>query len=288
MTTWIQLALAGLLLLPAAQGVPWYREYEAGLQLIDEGRPREAREALEQALEARPTPGLRLPTEGIRYADYLPNLYLAIACQMSGQLEDARSYLAAAEEAGAAADSVAGSHLLEAYQILLEVPPEETPGPVAEPAVEEAGSGARSRSFLDFEPAEKTLSEAELETLKRKVLERCGLASDLSPVKAPWYFHYELAQELERQGDPQRALDALIEATRRRPQPRRGARMYGMWFTDYLPYLSIARTHAALGNWDCVADALRVAEKLGEVREGDREYDEFETLRAEVASRKRQ
>ena len=55
-----------------------------------------------------------------------------------------------------------------------------------------------------------------------------------------------------------------------------------MWFTDYLPYYWIARAHASLGNWECVADALRIAANLGEVSTGDREYDDFMSLRAEA------
>ncbi len=269
---------------PMADEVPWYRHYEAGLQSIDDGRPEEARQSLEKALAARQEPGLRLPTEGIRYVDYLPDLYLAIACQMSGDQDAALRYLAASEDAGAARDSVAGSHLLEAYQILLKVPAPSLPTKIDTPPAAGGEGSARPAgpSYLDYERASEKLSEEDLEKLKAIVLSRCGLYKDSETVKAPWYFHYELAQELERQGDSQRALDAYIEATRRRPRPRRGARMYGMWFTDYLPYYRIARAHAALGNWDCVSDALRVAESLGEVRSGDREFDDYVTLRGKA------
>ena len=89
---------------------------------------------------------------------------------------------------------------------------------------------------------------------------------------APWYFHYELGRDLYRRGDPQRALDALIEAATLRADPGHGARIYGMWFMDYLPYLEIARAHARLGNWDCAQNALEYSRQAKEVSERDKEF----------------
>jgi hypothetical protein len=58
--------------------------------------------------------------------------------------------------------------------------------------------------------------------------------------------------------------------------------MYGVWFTDYLPYLQIARLHVRLGNWACARDALRVSQELKEVTKKDREFHEFEELQQEA------
>ena len=68
----------------------------------------------------------------------------------------------------------------------------------------------------------------------------------------------------------------------RRPDPQRKARLYGMWFMDYLPYLQIARAHAQLGNRECALDALRLSEELGEVLPDDRDVRELEDLLADV------
>jgi len=94
-----------------------------------------------------------------------------------------------------------------------------------------------------------------------------------------------LAQALDSRGDPQRALEALLVATEHRPQSKRQARMYGMRFTDYVPYFWIAREHARLGNWECALDALRMSEQTGEVTERDPEFSEFRAL-VEDAKRK--
>jgi hypothetical protein len=87
-----------------------------------------------------------------------------------------------------------------------------------------------------------------------------------------------------KRGDPQRALDALVAATDRRSLPQRGARMYGMWFTDYHPYLEIAAAHVQLGNWSCAFDALSLSRQLGEVAGGDEELGRFIRLSDETAA----
>ena len=142
-------------------------------------------------------------------------------------------------------------------------------------------------TFKDFDRHPVTISEEELETLRGRVMSRCHVAPGTDPARAPWYFHYELGLELEKRGDPQRALDALIEATNRRPEPRRIARMYGMWFTDYRPYFEIAKMHFALGNRQCAADALRISAGSREVVEGDKNYFDFQELKAALDKKAR-
>jgi len=133
---------------------------------------------------------------------------------------------------------------------------------------------------LSFGPQQKptTLSEQDFEALRGRILSRCHVLPDADPARAPWYVHYELGLELEKRGDARRALDALIEATHRRPEPRRNARMYGMWFTEYKPYFEIAKMHFALGNRQCAADALRISAGEREVTEGDKAFGDFQEL----------
>jgi tetratricopeptide (TPR) repeat protein len=151
--------------------------------------------------------------------------------------------------------------------------------PAAVPAAQ------KPRSYRDFDPRPAVLAEADLDRLRSRVLSRCNLPPGTDLKKAPWYFHYELGLELSRRGDPQRALDAFLEAIQRRSEPHRQARMYGMWFTDYLPYLEIAKAHAALGNWQCAADAVRISLGTREVTEGDREFLELTELKSEIGAR---
>jgi hypothetical protein len=141
-------------------------------------------------------------------------------------------------------------------------------------------------TYRDFERRPATLSEADFERLKSAVMSRCHVPEGTELTTAPWYFHYEMGLELEKKGDPQRALDAFIAALDHRPEPQHGSRMYGMWFIDYLPYLEIAKAHAALGNWQCVADALRLSEQTGEVSLEDRNYQTVLDLRQEIEKSK--
>jgi hypothetical protein len=139
-------------------------------------------------------------------------------------------------------------------------------------------------TFKDFERQPTALSEREFQELKNRVASRCNVSPDTDPAKLPWYFHYELGLELAKKGDPQRAVDALIEAVDRRPEPKKNTRMYGMWFTDYLPYFEIAKAHAALGNWQCATDALRLSEGKREIQPQDQFFDELQELKTEAAA----
>lgn len=264
-----------LLLLVAAPTAAesWHEHYEHGLRELDAGRGAEARLALEAAVALNPEPGLRAHTEGPRYVDYMPYLYLAVASHMAGDLEAARDYLARSEEAGIADQTEEGRKLLEAYRVLLKVEPSD----VATIDVQES----KPPGYADYERKPVVLSEEEYREVQQRVLSRCGLDRGAKQ-KAPWYYYYELGLELAKQQDPQRALDALIEAVERRPDSRHAARMYGMWFIDYLPYFEIAKQHTILGNRECALDALRASEASSEVPPDDERHLDFVSLKAEL------
>jgi hypothetical protein len=267
-----------LILAVAPQGgdQPWHAHYERAVELVEAGDGAAAVAELEQALAARPDPALRQRTYGLRYVDYLPHLYLAIALHMEGNTERARQELAAAERAGVAAQSELGSQLLGAYRLLL--------GQAVDPAAEPPSAVEHDRPYRDYPPGPGVLSKAEFERLRGQILNRCGLPPSTEDGNAPWYFHYELGVTLVKRGDPQRALGALVSATDRRPVSQRNARMYGMWFTDYRPYLEIAQAHVELENWACAFDALSLSRELEEVTEEDEEYDRFMELTDETAA----
>lgn len=276
------MSLVLLFLLSAGTPVPeesWYTLYDKGVRLVERGRCAEAALVLERAAAARPEEGLRIPTDGLHYVDYLPHLYLAIAGHCAGDVGTARRHLEAARVSGVAARSEIGASLLEAYAILLR---DERPSAAAPEGTAHASGG---RSFKLFERRAPVLSEAEVERIRAEVMLRCGMQPSLAVSSTPWYFHYELGQEMSRRGDPQRALDAFLASLDQRPDPQRQARMYGMWFTDYLPFFSIAREHAKLGNWECVRDALDFSERSGEMTPLSAEYAEFRALVEEARQR---
>jgi len=136
----------------------------------------------------------------------------------------------------------------------------------------------QAENYRQFERSALTLPDSEVETIRNQVLRRCALTQNTAQSQLPWYFHYEFGLELLNQGDPQRALDALIVAANLREDSKRNSRMYGMWFTNYLPYYQIALAHTKLGNWRCAMDALRVSTKNSEFLPRDRGYEEFTDL----------
>ncbi len=123
-----------------------------------------------------------------------------------------------------------GRPLLDAQRVLLARRAAAAPRRDQRPALRVRPSlpGLRAQAGRPFGAARST-------TLRAEVLARCQLKPETRPQDAPWYFHYELGRDLYRRGDPQRALDALIEAATLRADPGHGARIYGMWFMDYLP-----------------------------------------------------
>lgn len=255
--------ILAVLLLAAtpAFAASWYDSYEKGVRLIAEGRGDAAKIALEEALAARAEEGLQIPARPQQYLDYLPHLYLAIANQMTGDVDRARKELALAEASGLAAKSEVGRPLLVAYQLLLRG---NTPG------------------YATYEQKKPLLSEAEFQTLRNDVLSKCDLPLDTPLKNAPWYANYELGLELERKGDYPRALTHFIDAVADRPNPQKHARMYGMWLIDYYPYFHIARSHVRLENWQCAKNALDISQRLGEVPNGTTEMNEMLSLQRET------
>jgi len=142
----------------------------------------------------------------------------------------------------------------------------------------------------DGEPAQDQAVDAarmELEIIRDRVLRRCGLTSRLARNKLPWYFHYEYGIELIRAGAAGYAVEPLQLTANLRSEPARNARMYGMWFVDYLPYYQISLAYSELGEWDNAWDAIRLSEAQEEIAAGDAEYDRFASLKRLVAENRR-
>ena len=121
----------------APPNLGWLEPYRTGVRLVEQGQGALARKSLETALGLRGAGGLRVPAGGVDYGDYLPHLYLAVACQMSGDPDAGRAYLVAAEQEGLAEKSEAGRPLLDAQRVLLRAefpkPQAKSDGPGAAP-----------------------------------------------------------------------------------------------------------------------------------------------------------
>lgn len=259
------LAIALFFALPASS---WVDHYEHGLRLIEQGQGQAARGELQAAFAARSSEGLQVPTRPNQYTDYLPHLYLAIASQMSGDVEEARRQLGLAETSGMAVRSENGRPLLIAYQLLLRG---DNTGRLARPA------------YAVYSEKPPVLSETDFARLREDVLTSCNVPVDARLESAPWYARYELALELEKKGDYPRALRELIDAVSNRPNPQRRARTYGMWLIDYYPYFHIAREHMRLENWACARNALEISQRLGEIPTDAPEINELLAMHQQAA-----
>lgn len=137
---------------------------------------------------------------------------------------------------------------------------------------------AQARDFRDYEPRPHTLNEEAVNRIRERVLRKCAIRSADLDENLPWYFNYEFGLELMDAGDYQRGLDALVLAANQRQESQRNKRMYGMWYTHYLPYFQIAQAHSKLGNWQCALDALRVSTEYAEFSPVNRDYAQFSDL----------
>lgn len=251
----------------------WVAHYRKGISLLAEHRPAQARSEFEAALALRPEEGLGVPIDGSLRVDYYPRAYLAVACLLSGDPTSARGHFDAVRRSGVAVQSVKGSLLLDQYRgLVAERHPQRLGGPDRSPEL------ARLAVTPEQRRKEPVLSEEQLRTIQRDVLGRCHLSVGQMVEGAPWYFHYELGLELSRRGDSVRALDSLLQAALLRPKPEIAARLYGIWFVDYRPYLQIALAHARLDNRECAREALDLSEKLGEFTGRRKELDELRAV----------
>jgi len=265
LTAAMLLTAASLTFAAEPSAASWYEQYEKGVRLIEQGRADDAREALTAAVAARAEEGLQVPTGPQQYIDYLPHLYLAIANQMAGSVEQARKELSLAETSGMASRSEVGRPLLVAYQLLLR-----------------GDGGGKYPRYAVYEKKTPTLSESEFSLLRNDILMKCDLPPDMKLSNAPWYANYELGLALERKGDYSRALTHFIDAVAQRPDPQKQARMYGMWMIDYYPYFHIARSHVRLENWQCAKNALEISQRLNEIPGNVPEINELLSLQRET------
>ncbi len=150
------------------------------------------------------------------------------------------------------------------------------PGVAAERASHEAGSIAVALAAA----APMSLLPDAAEALRRKILVQCGLGDKHDTL--PWYFHFEYGRALLDAGDARRAVEQLSQSVELNPVPRADKRLYGMWFTDYLPYFRLAEAHAQLDNWPCAAQAMQLSRSSGEAGIGRVDPQRVRALQEEI------
>ena len=241
----------------------WQDRYLDAMENLEQGQFAAAVENLDKAIAAQPEPMLAGNDSSV---DYLPYINLAAAYHELGDNASARDALDKSYRARVATRSYIGSQVWDEYALKIMA------------GDEQVVASAAGADFRDFERSGLTLSDEQAVEIKQQVLRRCALTGKGPTDMLPWYFHYEYGLELMDAGDAQRAVDELILAANKREESRRNSRMYGMWFTNYLPYYQIALAHSKLGNWRCAFDAMRLSAQYGEFSPVDPGFEEYSDL----------
>lgn len=258
-----------------------YQEvYRNGLAQLQRGETRAAFESFYQAisLESTPRPG---PDA------YLPYVNLSIALFESGQTRAARDALIQSQVYGVAANTDEGRALLDRYAAnIMSAPLDNSKmallAPV-KPTAKTAGPATAEPKSIPNTPdtvAVATAASVEADVIadNDSTVKRCAATINRSDDKLPWFFYYQCGVELMKAGNAEMAVSAFEMGANAHEDPRRGKRMYGMWFIDYLPYYQMALAHSQLGNWESANAAIKSSETYGEFSPGDPDYGSFSAL----------
>ena len=89
-----------------------------------------------------------------------------------------------------------------------------------------------------------------------------GLVSTPPLAAAPWYEHYEKAEQALQKEAWREAIDELQQALERKGDSGYRVRTYGMKVVDYLPYLKLGIAYHHLGLHDAALEAFDTEERL--------------------------
>ena len=254
--------------------------YNTGIEQLDRGELQSASESFYQAIGQSPT-----PQEGP--AEYLPYIHLSVTSFKMGHTREARDALIRSQVFGVAAKTETGKQLLDSYAAdIMSAPLDNSEFAPPAPAAAEVVQAEPVQ--VDVSPARTEAddsvnvvyhSDDGTELTSDQVIRRC-ISSSQRPEnnKLPWIFHYQCGIELMKAGDAQRAIDSFEIGANALEDPRRGKRMYGMWFIDYLPYYQMALAHSQLGEWQNAYNALKISETFGEFTPADPDYESFSEL----------
>jgi tetratricopeptide (TPR) repeat protein len=263
--------------------------YRSALEQIENGDMRAAVESLHQAIALAPKPQAG-PDE------YLPYLHLSIALFEMGQTRAARDALIQSQVFGVAATTETGRQLLDRHaaeimsaplddsKLVLTTTPPKPAAPVVKPAspepiIAEKNDSKSAAGILGSEAV-----EAEVVSNDDSSIKRCNASISRADDKLPWFFYYQCGVDLMKAGDAKMAVVAFEMGAKALDDPRRGKRMYGMWFVDYLPYYQMALAYSQLGNWESANTAIESSMANGEFSPADSDYESFSALEQLIKS----
>lgn len=254
-----------------AESLTSYQEaYRNGINQFQDGKLLESSESLYQAIELAPNPEAS-PNE------YLPYLNLSITLFKMGQTRAARDALIQSQVFGVAAQTKTGTSLLERYASEIMSAPLDDSQFVLSPPTTAVNQDQPNEEVAQTDET-LALSETDITAIEEKTIKRCISSITKADDKLPWFFYYQCGVELMEREEAQMAVKAFEMGAKAVDDPRRGKRMYGMWFVDYLPYYQMALAHSQLGNWESANNAIESSETRGEFSPSDPDYEQFSAL----------
>lgn len=249
--------------------------YRNGIQQLERGEFSAASESFYAAIQLAPEPATS-PQE------YLPYVNLSISLYKNGQMRAARDALIQSQVYGVAANTETGRQLLDRYAAdIMSAKLDDSKFVLLTPST--------STETLLPVVADESAPESQPETMAAYDdpmplpdddgnIKRCDASFNRANNKLPWFYYYQCGVELMNAGEAQLAIVAFEQGAHALEDPRRGKRMYGMWFIDYLPYYQMALAYSQLGNWESANNAIQTSETRGEFSPNDPDYDSFAAL----------
>lgn len=247
--------------------------YQDGLEKIQQGKMQSASESFLQAISLFPKPFAE-PDE------YLPYINLSISLFELGKTRAARDALIQSQVFGVAPSTETGRLLLDRYASEIMSAPLDDSHLALLPPNTDAVSESPSQSVKSPSQSDTTYAYQKMEAAPDtdKAFRRCLSTISEDNDNLPWYFYYQCGVELMKAGDARQAITAFEMGANALEDPRRGKRMYGMWFVDYLPYYQMALAYSQLGNWERANAAIESSEDYGEFTPSDPDYASFSAL----------
>jgi len=111
-----------------------------------------------------------------------------------------------------------------------------------------------------------------------------GMVGGLSTAYAEqeWYYYYELGLQQLRDGNAQAAVENLLRAIEKGPEPGPRRRTYGTFFKDFYPYLYLAKAYLVLQRCPEAVQAIATSVQKERIDPGNPLYGEFTSVREQV------
>ncbi len=97
-----------------------------------------------------------------------------------------------------------------------------------------------------------------------------------------WYYYYELGLQRLRDGNAQAAVENLLQAIEKGPEPGPRRRTYGTFFKDFYPYLHLAKAYLILRQCPEATQAIATSVQKERINPGHPLYGEFTSVREQA------